>query len=261
MGKKKHVLVMFYAPWCGHCKKAKPEITAAAAVFADDPKVELAAVDCTTDNSVCSAFEVSGSPTFKYFHYFNKEQKAYDGGRTKKDFVAFLADPLSPFAGQPPPPPEPEEQWQGLQGAIFLKHLKSSEFEHYMRYKETVLVMFYAPWCGHCKSMKGFPTIKYFKDGAMAFDAGDAREEAAILKFMADPKEPPPPPPPEAPWKEEESDVVHLTEEDFKPFLKKKKHVLVMFYAPWCGHCKKAKPEITAAAAEFADDPKVELAA
>ena len=25
--------------------------------------------------------------------------------------------------------------------------------------------------------VKGFPTIKYFKDGAMAFDAGDAREE------------------------------------------------------------------------------------
>ena len=100
------------------------------------PQVELAAVDCTTDNSVCSAFEVSGFPTFKYFHYFNKEQKAYDGGRTKKDFVAFLADPLSPFAGQPPPPPEPEEQWQGLQGAIFLKHLKSSEFEHYMRLVE-----------------------------------------------------------------------------------------------------------------------------
>ena len=85
---------------------------------------------------MCSAFEVSGFPTFKYFHYFNKEQKAYDGGRTKKDFVAFLADPLSPFAGQPPPPPEPEEQWQGLQGAIFLKHLKSSEFEHYMRLVE-----------------------------------------------------------------------------------------------------------------------------
>ena len=163
-----------------------------------------------------------------------------------------------------------------------------------MESEPSVLVMFYAPWCGHCKrakphfvtaaakmasrgiagklaavdctkhqqiskrfEVKGFPTIKYFKDGAMAFDAGDAREEASILKFMADPKEPPPPPPPEAPWKEEESDVVHLSEEDFKPFLKKKKHVLVMFYAPWCGHCKKAKPEITAAAAEFADDPKV----
>ena len=32
---------------------------------------------------------------------------------------------------------------------------------------------------------------------------------------------------------EEPSDVVHLNDETFKPFLKKKKHVLVMFYAPW----------------------------
>lgn len=53
-----------------------------------------------------------------------------------------------------------------------------------------------------------------------------------FLNFVSSPKEPPPPPPPEVPWSEEPSHVVHLTEEDFKPFLKRKKHVLLMFYAP-----------------------------
>ena len=220
--KKKHVLVMFYAPWCGHCKKAKPEYEKAAADFSDDPKVEFAAVDCTKDNSVCSAFDVSGFPTFKYFHYFNKEQKPYDGGRTHKDFVNFMnSDPLSPFAGQPPPPPSPEEQWVGLEGSIFIKHLTGDEFDHYMRFKETVLVMFYAPWCGHCKAMKadyaraaqqlteegvshvlgavdatvetelgkrfeirGYPTIKLFSKGQVVEDYKGGRKKDDIVKYI-----------------------------------------------------------------------------
>ena len=110
-------------------------------------------------------------------------------------------------------------------------------------------------------SIKGFPTLKYFKDGEFAYDVSPHRVKDAIVQFMSDPKEPPPPPPPEAPWSETESAVVHLEESSFKSFLKKKKHVIVMFYAPWCGHCKKAKPEFTGAAEQFADDPKVEFAA
>ena len=111
-------------------------------------------MDCTKHNAVCKAHDVSGFPTFKYFHYLNKEVKPYDGGRTQQDFIDFMKDPLSPFAGKQPPPPSPEEQWANLDGGIFLKHLTEAEFDHYMRYKETVLVMFYAPWCGHCKAMK-----------------------------------------------------------------------------------------------------------
>ena len=79
--------------------------------------------------------------------------------------------------------------------------------------------------------IKGYPTVKYFKDGKFAFDV-NVREEKDIVGFMMNPKEPPPPPPPEKPWSDEESAVVHLTDETYKAFLKKKKHVLVIFYAP-----------------------------
>jgi hypothetical protein len=67
---------------CGHCKKAKPEFTKAAEHFKDDPKVEFAAVDCTSYQSVCAANEVTGYPTIKYFSYLNKNVKAYNSGRT-----------------------------------------------------------------------------------------------------------------------------------------------------------------------------------
>lgn len=66
---------------CGHCKKAKPEYEAAAEAFKDDPRIELAAVDCTKHNPVCSAYSVKGFPTFKYFSYL-KTVRDYDGGRT-----------------------------------------------------------------------------------------------------------------------------------------------------------------------------------
>jgi Thioredoxin. len=69
------------ATGCGHCKKAKPEFTAAAEHFKDDPKVEFAAVDCTKFSAICVAVDVKGYPTFKYFHYYTKETKSYNGGR------------------------------------------------------------------------------------------------------------------------------------------------------------------------------------
>lgn len=40
------------------------------------------------------------------------------------------------------------------------------------------------------------------------------------------------PPPPEPTWEEQQTSVLHLTGDNFRETLKKKKHTLVMFYAP-----------------------------
>ena len=89
--KKKHTLVMFYAPWCGHCKAAKPEFTNAAEQFSEDKKVAFAALNGTKYQSVCTQHEVSGYPTFKYFNYGKKEIR-YSGGQTEADFVEFMSN-------------------------------------------------------------------------------------------------------------------------------------------------------------------------
>ena len=54
------------------------------------------------------------------------------------------------------------------------------------------------------------------------------------------------------------SDVVELTPSNFDRLVINGDEVwIVEFYAPWCGHCKKAKPEYSAAARHFRDDHKV----
>ena len=90
--KKKHVLVMFYTPWCGHCRKAKPEYMAAAAQFAADKKTMFAALDCTKYGSLCGLYEVTGYPTIKYFN-FGKKALPYNGPRNEEGFASFMANP------------------------------------------------------------------------------------------------------------------------------------------------------------------------
>lgn len=89
--KKKHTLVMFYAPWCPHCKKVIPHFTATADVFKDDRKICCAAVDCVKDKNqdLCQQEAIKGYPTFHYYHY-GKFVEKYDSDRTELGFTSFI---------------------------------------------------------------------------------------------------------------------------------------------------------------------------
>lgn len=285
---KKPAMVMFYAPWCGYCKKLKPDFALAATELKGEAIMAGMDVDTYEGYPIREQLNITGFPTLIYFDD-GEEKYRYSGKHDKDSLVEWMRNPA------PSTPPPKEEEWSDIPSEVV--HLKDDTFDDFIANNPSVLVMFYAPWCGHCKAMKpeytdaartlkdeevsgvlaavdatkarevakrfkieGYPTVKYFKDGEVAFDVNE-RTADKIVEFMKDPKEPPPPPPPEKNWSEVPSEVKHLTDETFKGFLKKKKHVLVMFYAPWCGHCKKAKPEFMDAAKHDADNNKVAYAA
>jgi len=87
---KKDVLVEFYAPWCGHCKKLAPDYDKAAISLEGEETAVIAKVDCDEHKELCSKYGVSGYPTLKFYPKDNKEGEAYNGGRSPKDFVDFF---------------------------------------------------------------------------------------------------------------------------------------------------------------------------
>nr|AFK11227.1 protein disulfide-isomerase A3 [Callorhinchus milii] len=87
------MLVEFFAPWCGHCKRLAPEYESAATRLKG--KVPLAKVDCTANTETCNKFGVSGYPTLKIFRD-GEESGDYDGPRTADGIVTTLKKQAGP---------------------------------------------------------------------------------------------------------------------------------------------------------------------
>lgn len=87
------ILVEFFAPWCGHCKKLAPEYETAATKLKGS--VALAKVDCTANSNTCNKYGVSGYPTLKIFRN-GEESGAYDGPRNADGIVSTMKKQAGP---------------------------------------------------------------------------------------------------------------------------------------------------------------------
>jgi protein disulfide-isomerase A1 len=85
------VLVKYYAPWCGHCKKLAPTWEQLAAEFKDVPGLVIAKFDATANE--VDGLEIRGYPTLKFYPRGNKQNPVdYDGGREFDDFKKWIME-------------------------------------------------------------------------------------------------------------------------------------------------------------------------
>lgn len=139
---EKEILVEFYAPWCGHCQRLKPEYDVAATKLkAQNPPIHIAKVDCTQNQELCKHHGIEGYPTLKIFSDGNLEESEKYSGALKADAI------MGKMNHEVMSEPIPAEQ--GDMKKIVAKNFKELVLES----DADVFVKFYAPWCGHCKSM------------------------------------------------------------------------------------------------------------
>lgn len=183
-------------------------------------------------------------------------------------------------------------------GVLEPYQLTDNNFEEAITSGKWVLVKFYAPWCGHCKAMKGeYEHLAWiFEDHSdimiAELDATQhpkSKEAMEVKGFPTLILYPPSATKDEATsgalkykggdrsveglgqWVVERSgfmpkrkiprgSVMRLDEKTFDDVVGGDVHVVVAFTASWCGHCQKLKPEFEKVGAAFLDDEAVIIA-
>lgn len=92
---KKYVLVKFYAPWCGHCKKMAPDYAKLAQrVHAESEDVFIAKLDATEQKAAASDYSIQGFPTLKFF--VNGQPMDYQGAREEEAMYNWIQKKTGP---------------------------------------------------------------------------------------------------------------------------------------------------------------------
>lgn len=111
----KDVLIDFYAPWCGHCRKFEPNYKALAKKLKHVKTLKITKLDATR-NEVEGMF-ISGFPTIVLFRAGSspKRQVQYMGNRQPDDMIRWLHDHCgNPFDETPPVEETTPEPVSGL---------------------------------------------------------------------------------------------------------------------------------------------------
>ena len=166
-------LVLFYAPWCGHCKAFSPEYEKAAKALKGIFKI--GAIDADKERSIGGKYNIQGFPTVKFFGIHKDKPVDYDKARTADAVINFMFEKARAIANarlnmkktdqsssntntNSNQQQHQQKQQQrkapeaGNEKDVIV--LTDDNFDDMIFNDESMwLVAFYAPWCGHCQKL------------------------------------------------------------------------------------------------------------
>lgn len=282
--------VMFFAEWCPHCQDMKPVFEEVA----ENASIPCYAVDCEGYPTLSNHYNIDGFPTIMVLKkgltppfMVKDDSYIYPGGPNKDSLMNWILSRKTKLLNYAPTPMSKPmsydlksvhlkgiKQFMGIeQGDFFngtdVKVLVPDTLEEKIKQNTPFLILFFAPWCGHCIRAKemyielavqmngqdvcainadqysetaekygveGFPTFGMMINGTLQKYKGERTKEG-LMAFMKElvhkestKKET---------KKESTHSVISITSLDD---LRKMDAVITMFYAPWCSHCTHFKP-------------------
>ena len=82
--------IIFYAPWCAHCKKFHPELEKIAKSTMG--LFKIGAVNCDEQKELAAKYNIAGFPTLLFFGEDKIKFEEYEGDRDGEKVIEFLIE-------------------------------------------------------------------------------------------------------------------------------------------------------------------------
>ena len=170
-------LILFYAPWCGHCQAFSPEYEKAAKALKGIFKI--GAIDADKEKEISGKYGIRGFPTVKFFGIHKDKPVDYNSARKAESVIDFMFEKARAItnarlnmkkgantntnnnAGNQQQQHQQQQQQQQQQQKTAepgnekdVIELTDDNFDSTVFNDENMwMIAFYAPWCGHCKKL------------------------------------------------------------------------------------------------------------